>query len=148
MRRVVTGHTSDGKATITSDTEIDAVTVALLPGSESYTLWGTDETPTFPDDGSLRPYSTYIPPVGGFRFGIFTVPPQSVTLPKNLNMQAALTEFEENMPGFLNYMEKDNPGMHTTDTIDFEYIISGEVWLEHLSWISENKILKSQHLTH
>ena len=34
------------------------------------------------------------------------------------------------MPGAAKYFEKDSPGMHTTDTIDFEYIISGEVWLE------------------
>ena len=34
------------------------------------------------------------------------------------------------MPGAAEYMEEDNLGMHTTDTIDFEYIISGEVWLE------------------
>ena len=27
-------------------------------------------------------------------------------------------------------MELLNPGMHATDTVDFEYIISGEVWLE------------------
>jgi quercetin dioxygenase-like cupin family protein len=28
------------------------------------------------------------------------------------------------------YQEADEPGMHTTDTIDFEYVISGELWLE------------------
>jgi len=27
-------------------------------------------------------------------------------------------------------MEPDNPGMHTTDTINFEYVISGEIGLE------------------
>jgi quercetin dioxygenase-like cupin family protein len=27
-------------------------------------------------------------------------------------------------------VEPDTPGMHTTNTIDFEYVISGEVWLE------------------
>jgi quercetin dioxygenase-like cupin family protein len=27
-------------------------------------------------------------------------------------------------------MEADHPGMHTTDTIDFIYVVSGEVWLE------------------
>ena len=27
-------------------------------------------------------------------------------------------------------MEPDNPGMHTSDTVDFVYIISGEIWLE------------------
>ena len=37
---------------------------------------------------------------------------------------------EEKMPGVAEYMEKDSPGMHTTDTIDLEYILSGEVWLE------------------
>jgi len=28
------------------------------------------------------------------------------------------------------HLEPDAPGMHTTDTIDFEYVISGEVWHE------------------
>ena len=37
---------------------------------------------------------------------------------------------EEKLPGMAAHMEPDNPGMHTTDTIDFEYVISGEVWLE------------------
>ena len=27
-------------------------------------------------------------------------------------------------------MEPENPGFHTSPTIDFEYIVSGEVWLE------------------
>jgi hypothetical protein len=27
-------------------------------------------------------------------------------------------------------LEPDNPGMHTTDTIDFEVVLSGEVVLE------------------
>jgi quercetin dioxygenase-like cupin family protein len=27
-------------------------------------------------------------------------------------------------------MEPDNPGMHTTDTIDFEYVLSGGIMLE------------------
>jgi quercetin dioxygenase-like cupin family protein len=45
-------------------------------------------------------------------------------------MESALTECEEKLPGLLAHMEKDSPCMHTTDTIDFEYVISGEVWLE------------------
>jgi quercetin dioxygenase-like cupin family protein len=27
-------------------------------------------------------------------------------------------------------MEPNNPGMHTSDTIDFGYVISGSIWLE------------------
>jgi len=41
-----------------------------------------------------------------------------------------MKEFEDKLPGIAAYMESDHPGMHTTDTIDFEYVISGEVWLE------------------
>ena len=130
MRRVVTGHTSDGKSTIASDTEVDVIRFSQLRGSEYYKLWGADEAPTFPDDGSSPQYLTYFPPVGGFRFVIFTIPPESVQQLEDLDLKAVLEELEEKMPGAAKYFEKDSPGMHTTDTIDFEYIISGEVWLE------------------
>jgi mannose-6-phosphate isomerase-like protein (cupin superfamily) len=130
VRRVFTGHTPDGKATVASDTEVDAITLGLLPGTEFYRLWGADEAPTFPDDGSPRSAPAYFPAVGGFRFGLFTVAPDSVAMPKDLDMQLALAEIEEKLPGLAAPLEADNPGMHTTDTIDFEYVISGEVWLE------------------
>ncbi len=97
VRRVVTGHKPDGKATIASDTKVEGITLDIVPGWEFHRLWGADETVTFPDDGSPRTYSAYFPPVRGFRFGLFTVPPRSETGPED---------------------------------IDFEYIISGEVWLE------------------
>jgi len=129
MRRVVTGHTSDGKATIVSDTQVDAITSPVLSEWEFYRLWGADKAPTFPDDGLPSPYSTHFPPVGGFRFGTFTVPPESVERPENLDFNVILEAINEVLPGAAKYMEKDNPGMHATDTIDFEYIISGEVWL-------------------
>jgi quercetin dioxygenase-like cupin family protein len=34
------------------------------------------------------------------------------------------------MPGATAFMEADNPGMHTTDTIDFIVVLSGEISLE------------------
>ena len=126
MRRVVTGHTPDGKAVLVSDTEVEPV----LPSLGISVLWGADEAPTFPDDGSARPYTTYFPPVGGFRFGTFTVQPQSSLQASNQDMMKIVKELNETFPDALKYGEKDHPGMHTTDTIDFEYIISGEVWLE------------------
>ena len=130
MRRVVTGHMPDGKAIVVSDTEVDVIKFTQLPGTEYYKLWGADEAPSFPDDGSPPQYMTYFPPVGGFRFVIFTMPPESVEGLETLDIKAVSEEWEEKMPGAAEYMEEDNLGMHTTDTIDFEYIISGEVWLE------------------
>jgi quercetin dioxygenase-like cupin family protein len=107
MRRVVTGHTPDGKSTIASDTEVDTIIVRRPSGDEMFSLctpWETNEMPVFPNDGSpprVQPRPPF-PPVGGFRFGILTFPPKT----------------------------NEIGGMHTTDTIDLAYIISGEVWLE------------------
>lgn len=130
VRRVVTGHTPDGKATVASDMEINAITTALVPGLEHHRLWGADIVPTFPDDGAPRPTPTFFPPFGGFRFGLFTVPPDSQAPPENIDMEVALKEVEQKLPGLLAYLEPDSPGMHTTNTVDFEYVLSGEVWLE------------------
>ncbi len=129
VRRVVTGHTPDGKATVASDTEVDAITAALIPGEEVHRLWGGDSPPAFPDDGSPRPTPAYFPPVGGFRFGMLSIPPISET-PPTVDPRAAAKEFEEKLPGFLDLLKADTPGMHTTDTIDFEYVVSGEIWLK------------------
>lgn len=130
VRRVVTGHDADGKAVVASDSEVDGFRPAITPGSEFHILWGADQAPQFPDDGSMTPYPMYFPPVGGFRFGIFAVPPghRQGTPPDDL--EAAAAEFEAQLPGLAAYMEPDAPGMHTTDTIDFEVILDGEVWLE------------------
>jgi mannose-6-phosphate isomerase-like protein (cupin superfamily) len=56
--------------------------------------------------------------------------PDSVAMPKDLDMQLAVAELEDKLPGISACLERDNPGMHTTDTVDFEYVLSGEVWLE------------------
>jgi mannose-6-phosphate isomerase-like protein (cupin superfamily) len=131
VRRVVTGHTPEGKARVACDTEVDGITLSMLPGMEFHRLWGGDEAPSFPDDGSHPRAPAYFPPVGGFRFGFFTVPPRTLAaLPDDLDMEAGIAEIADKLPGVADHMEPDHPGMHTTDTIDFEYVISGEIILE------------------
>jgi mannose-6-phosphate isomerase-like protein (cupin superfamily) len=130
VRRVVTGHSPEGKAIVASDQVLAPLTMALLPGAEFHRIWGGDTTPTFPDDGTEQPQAEYFPPVGGFRFGTFSVAPQSTALPDDLDLGAAFAEMEAKLPGLAGYMEPDSPGMHTTPTIDFEYVVSGRVVLE------------------
>jgi len=131
IRRVVTGITSDGKAVFASDELVDAISPALTPGFEFHRLWGSDTAPTLPDDGAPRPSMTYFPSPAGYRFGLFTLPPDSqASLPPDLDIAAALEDMERGLPGMAAHMEPDNPGMHTTDTIDYEYIVSGRVILE------------------
>jgi mannose-6-phosphate isomerase-like protein (cupin superfamily) len=130
VRRVVTGHDGNGKAVFASDEDVAPLTMALLPGAEFHRVWGGDEPPAFPDDGSLPAQPAYFPPVGGFRFGFFTVAPEGSVPPADVDVAAGMAEVEAKLPGMLAHMEPDAPGMHTTDTIDFEVVISGEVVLE------------------
>jgi len=46
------------------------------------------------------------------------------------DLEAALAELDASLPGMAAHMEPENPGMHTTQTIDFEYVVSGRVVLE------------------
>ena len=126
----MTGHSSDGKAVFASDEEVEPVTVALLPGLEFHRLWGGDEASRFPDAGTQPPHEQYFPPVGGFRFGLFTLPPDSTAAPGEIDLAAALAEFEAALPGMASHMEPDAPGMHTTATVDYEFVVSGRVVLE------------------
>jgi mannose-6-phosphate isomerase-like protein (cupin superfamily) len=131
VRRVVTGFDENGKSVFASDSEVDGLTVGMFPGWEFHPLWGGDETPTFPDDGAHPAIDQYFPGVDGFRFSFSTIPPEGVQPPSpDLDPAEAEAEVEEKLPGLMSHMEADDPGMHTTDTIDFEVILRGEVILE------------------
>jgi mannose-6-phosphate isomerase-like protein (cupin superfamily) len=131
VRRVVTGHSPDGKAVFASDQRVPPITLDLLPGAEFQRLWGADAPMQFPDDGSKPPTPNYFPPVGGYRVGMFSVPPdRSATDLSHVDIPAAFSQMEMLLPGLAAHMEPDNPGMHTTATVDFEYVISGRCVLE------------------
>jgi len=130
VRRVVTGHSEDWKAAVVSDTEVAPDTVGLLPGLAWYKLWGADRPPRFPDNGSQPFAPAFFPPLGGYRFLLFTVPPGAAQRPPVVDRKALFTEMEQTVPGLALHMERNTPGMHTSDSIDFGYVVSGEVWLE------------------
>jgi len=131
VRRVVTGHDAEGKAVFVSDEAVAPIVLDLLPGSEFHRLWGGDEAPHFPDDGTQPPAGQYFPPLGGFRFGLFTVPPDGgAGVPEGLDIAAAIADLEAKLPGLGAHMEPGEPGMHTTATVDFEVVLSGAVTLE------------------
>ncbi len=130
VRRVVTGHSAKGKAVFASDEFVEPIVLEKLQGNEFHRLWGGDAVSAFPDDGSAPSNPRYFPDVGGFRFAMFTVPPTSTALPEGTTPDQVVAEMDEKLPGLGAHMEPDAPGMHTTDTIDFEYVISGRVVLE------------------
>ena len=130
IRCVVTGQTEDGTSVVVADRQVEPITVSLLPGTEFHRLWGADTPPTLPTDGTTPSHDAYFPPPGGYRFGFFTLGPDSVSMPADLDIEAALVELGTNLPGLAEVMEPDHPGMHTTDTVDLDLVVSGEVWLE------------------
>jgi mannose-6-phosphate isomerase-like protein (cupin superfamily) len=131
IRRVVTGHDKDGKAVVVDDEMVAPVVLSLVPGNEFHRLWGADSVRSFPDDGARPESPDYFPPLGGFRFGFFTIPPDGgAGAPPDLDLDAALAEFEEKLPGMGKYLDHDEPGMHTTATVDYGVVISGQATLE------------------
>jgi mannose-6-phosphate isomerase-like protein (cupin superfamily) len=110
--------------------DVEPTRLALTPGLEFCPLWGADHPLRFPDDGSKPPYTGYFPPLGGFRFGMFTLAPDSVAFRDGFDMEAAMGELDEKLPGLADFLEPDNPGMHISATVDYEYIVSGRCVLD------------------
>ena len=129
VRRVVTGHRG-GKAVFASDELVDPLTLAILPGYSFHRLWGSDHVSRFPDDGAPPAQPDYFPPIGGFRFGMLCIPSGGSTAPADLELTKAIAELDAKLPGMAIYSEAEEPGMHTTPTIDFEVVLTGECVLE------------------
>ena len=131
IRRVVTGHDANGKAIVVDDELVGPVTLDALPGSEFHQLWGADSPRTFPDDGARPKARSYFPPVGGFRFGFFTVAPDAAGAPPaEVDPVTAAVQLERRLPGMAKHFEPTVPGMHTTATIDYGVVLSGQAVLE------------------
>ncbi|MFY0690083.1 MAG: cupin domain-containing protein [Cyclobacteriaceae bacterium] len=124
IRRIVTGHTSAGKAIIVSDETVEGFSIAT--GKNFIPLWGTDKLPVHPDKGALETGLDWFPKPGGHRFFVWVVPPKS----QQVIEQKSKREIEELLPGFQQHFEPENPGMHTSNSVDCTYLISGSITLE------------------
>ena len=106
-----------------SDEHVEPVAIS---GLEFHRIWGSDERVHLPTDGTPAQPRLYFPPPGGFRFTFFSLPPASAPRPTG----GLIPELRARLPGLADVLEPDHPGMHTTDTVDFDLVVSGEVWLE------------------
>jgi mannose-6-phosphate isomerase-like protein (cupin superfamily) len=130
VRRVITGNDEHGKAVIVGDGVVEPTTVTLSP-TVYHELWRADSAPALPDAGVNGPKTSFFPPVGGYRFFLLTFPPgEGSTDLEGVDIEAGLRELQQKLPGVLETNELEQPGMHTTDTVDMEIVISGEIILE------------------
>lgn len=116
IRRVVTATGHNGRSFVKRDSDVDAITVAALPGYAWHRLWSSPDS----DD--------HFPPEGGIRFTIFTVPPETTTRPP-LTAELA-DELETKLPGRSRYMESDQAGRHRTATVDLVVVLAGRIRLD------------------
>jgi mannose-6-phosphate isomerase-like protein (cupin superfamily) len=131
VRRVVTGQDNGGKSVFVSDEQVQPLRLELMPGLEFVRIWGDDESPALPTEGAQPKAPAFFPPAGGYRFTFVTLPPdESITVPEDLDLDEAVAEVNKQLPGMMEHMEPDNPGMHTTDTVDLDLVLSGELYLE------------------
>ena len=127
-RRIVTTST-DGLSHVAIDDQVEPITASPLPGYMWHRLWSFDTPLADPPGAEIQSGLPHFPPPGGLRFTLFTVPPESADRPKILLAEAEL-ELEEALPGRKAHMESDQGGMHRTASVDFVFVVSGEIWLE------------------
>ena len=58
--------------------------------------------------------------------------------------ESAAAELPRKLPGVLEHLETENPGMHTTDSIDYGIVLKGEICLELDN--GQEKTLKARRL--
>lgn len=100
IRRLVTGHAFDGRSTFLFDSEIHGESTS--EGVSIAELWATSESPASnasSEDAARRSHSL-LPDAKGTLLRVFEVEPQS---------------------------PETDLGFHTTDTVDYIYVISGEI---------------------
>lgn len=105
IRRVVTGHDSNGRAKVLIDAIASNEKAGSAAGQYSTLMWATDSMPCDmaigedAEDMGARQLGTY-PPVNGTRFMIAEYPPGNT------------------------------PRMHRTETIDYIIVLDGEIDME------------------
>lgn len=134
VRRVVVSNGTDGKGRVQSDGLAPrAVEYQSLPGHGSALLWST---PAAPEVGASVPAADatpevkFVPGPGETRLLFVTFPPDAAMMRADFDPAAFGAEAMRNAPGLAEKFEMDHPGMHTTDSIDYDVVLDGEITLE------------------
>lgn len=118
MKVCVTGHDSSGMAVFSY---VGGPTREF--GPDSYDIWSTKGANLVPDttDAEAPASVGYFPLPGETAFKFVSIAPQVGEDSEQVDVPAEVLN---------EVFEADNPGMHTSDTIDYLYIVSGQADLE------------------
>ena len=131
-RRVVT-TTRDGRSGVASDGPVpNALHHDAIPGMLSSVAYRTAASPSVPpaEKETAPPRGPVVPGPGETSLLIVQFPPDSVFAVRGFDGAAAVAEQVEFAPDLASHFEPDAPGVHTTDSVDYDIVLDGEVWLE------------------
>ena len=133
VKRVVTGRDSSGESVFVSVGDAPCThDFVAIPGMSVTQLWSTLAAPDIPTTVSdpTASIQSIVPGLGGTQFMLVAFPPDRTYMSPEFNPTAAGAENLQHAPGLAETFELDNPGMHTTDTVDYGIVLRGEVSLE------------------
>jgi mannose-6-phosphate isomerase-like protein (cupin superfamily) len=129
-RRIVTGNVN-GKAVVQSDEPLLAYEFRTVPGYEHTLIWVNPATPDLTHDQRFDSYpDSVVPGPGGTSLHFVTFPPGAVFADPLFDGKAAQEEALVRLPGLADHFEREDPGMHKTNTVDYSVVYDGEMWLE------------------
>jgi mannose-6-phosphate isomerase-like protein (cupin superfamily) len=129
-RRIVTGSVN-GKAVVQSDEPLPAYEFKTVPGYEHTLIWVNPTTPDLSNEQRFDLYpDSVVPGPGGTSLHFVTFPPGAVFADPNFDGETAQEEALVRLRGLADHFEKEDPGMHKTNTVDYAVVYDGEMWLE------------------
>jgi mannose-6-phosphate isomerase-like protein (cupin superfamily) len=129
-RRIVTGNVN-GKAVVQNDEPLPAYEFKTVPGYEHTLIWVNPVTPDLSKEQRFETYpASVVPGPGGTSLHFVTFPPGSVFADPSFDGKSAQEEALVRLRGLADHFEKEDPGMHKTNTVDYSIVYDGEMWLE------------------
>mgnify|MGYP003983902143 CR=1 FL=1 len=125
LRRIITGHDSDGRSVVTIDGPPGAVGGSLreIWNSAGHVVDSLDATDSGADKIVLSP------PENGSRFRWFIIHPEDNSMSPEEKEKLVAERFEEMGAAHERPDTTRHPGMHKTETIDYIILLSGQVTL-------------------
>jgi mannose-6-phosphate isomerase-like protein (cupin superfamily) len=130
IRRVVTGHDSEGQSCFIID-DVAPHVYQRSPGSSIVTeLWNTQVTPASNagvEDPTLTPFRLP-PPQKGSVFRVISYPPDSERLPALTAERDSHVDDGSGRAAALDKTGQRHPGFHKTNSVDYVIVLSGEIY--------------------
>ena len=129
LRRVVAAN-RNGRSFILSDDANVTNAFTVVPGFNPVPAFATAPGADLTAENQVKLGKSLVPDPGGTTFFVVTFPPDSVITSPTIDRKAAKAEYGKRLPGLADRFEVDHPGMHQTNTIDYDIVLDGEIWVQ------------------